>query len=410
MAHLAINGGTPVRTKPFPQWPVYDERERAQLREVLESGVWGIGSPKTAEFERRWAEYVGTKFALSCTNGTHAIQIAAKAAGVTYGVEVIVPSYTFIATASAVLEANGIPVFVDIEPDTYNIDPAAVEAAITPHTRAVIPVYAGGRPPDLDAINEIARRHGILVIEDAAEAHGSEWRGQRAGSIGDLGTFSFQSSKNLTAGEGGAVTTNDERLFDLCYSYQNVGRRREGGWYEHPILGTNNRMTAWQAAILCAGLERLEEQTNRRHRNGAWLEEQLSAIEGIRPMRSDERITRHCYHLYMLRYDRENFGGVPRERFLAALRAEGIPCSSGWTPLHRQEAILRQAEEYPRACVPQGRSLNYAQVHLPVTERIAAEEAVWFSQTILLGEQADMQDIVDAIAKIRTHVDELRAT
>lgn len=404
MSTLAILGGSPVRTAPFPKWPQPTEEEEECLREALYSGVWGIGSLLIETFEKKWADYVGTRYALTCTNGTDALYIAVKAAGLRVGEEVIVPPYTFIATASSVMLANGVPVFVDIQPDTYNLDPTAIEAAITERTRAIIPVHIGGRPADMDAILEVARRHDLIVIEDCAQAHGAIWRGRKVGSLGDMGCFSFQSSKNLTAGEGGAITTNEERFWSLCFSFKNVGRVPEGGWYEHRVLGSNHRMTAFQAAVLLAGLERLDEQTDRRHANGQYLDSQLSQIEGLETMAPDPRVERNAYHLYIFKYKAEEWGGVSRETFLRALRAEGIPASSGYVPLYRQEAFVVDAQRMPQF---QGKEVPYAKMSLPVCEQ-AAREGVWLFQSLLLGTRKDMDDIVEAIAKLRRHLDELR--
>ncbi|MGH7600332.1 MAG: DegT/DnrJ/EryC1/StrS family aminotransferase, partial [bacterium] len=220
MPHLALLGGAPTRKQPFPQWPLQRPGQLAALQQVWESGKWGVGSPFIAEFEKRFAEFQQAQYALSICNGTASLMIALKACGVRAGDQVIIPAYTFIATASAVLMVNAVPVFVDIDPETYNIDPAQIEAAITPTTRAIMPVHVAGQPADLDAILEIARRHQLPVVEDAAQAHGAEWKGRRVGAIGDIGSFSFQASKNLTAGEGGALVTDDKALIDLCFSYQ----------------------------------------------------------------------------------------------------------------------------------------------------------------------------------------------
>jgi len=401
MSQLAMDGGEKVRTKPFPGWPVWDESELNSLREALESGQWGIGNSKVSEFEEKFAAYVGVKYGICVTNGTAALEIALRAADIGPGDEVIVPPYTFMATASSVLMVNAIPIFADIDPGTYNLDPGAVEKAVTESTRAVIPVHIGGCPADMDGIMEVAKKHNLVVIEDACQAHAAEWRGQKVGSIGDMGCFSFQSSKNLCAGEGGIITTNDEKLADKCWSYHNCGRVRTGAWYEHHVVGSNFRMTGWQAAILLAQMERLDEQTEIRNRNGLYLSEKLSEIEGIRPARRDERVTKHAYHLYVFMYDASGFGNEPRSRFLQALSAEGIPCSPGYNPLYKHDLFKAPIQKCPLSCGYYKGEVDYSKVFCPVTEKACDEEAVWFGQNMLLGDQEDMDDIVKAIKKIK---------
>jgi dTDP-4-amino-4,6-dideoxygalactose transaminase len=406
MGKLALKGGEPYRKKPFPSWPVYGEEELRALKEVLYSGFWGIGGKKVEEFERRFASFHDAQYGIAVTNGTAALEVALRAAGIQAGDEVIVPAYTFLATASSVLYVNACPVFVDIDPETYNIDPRKVEEAITDKTKAIIPVHIGGCPADMDAIMDVARKHGLKVIEDAAQAHAAEWKGRKVGAIGDLGTFSFQSSKNITSGEGGIILTNDRNLYELAWSYHNCGRRKEEAWYRHFILGGNYRMTEFQAAILLAQLGRVEEQTKRRNENALYLSKRLSEIPGIRPLKRDPRVTSHAYHLYIFRYDAREFEGLPRERFIQALNAEGIPCSPGYTPLYRMP-FFESIGRCPLSCPYHGRKIDYASLSLPVTERACNEEAVWLKQSIFLGTKEDMDDIVGAVWKIRENVEEL---
>jgi dTDP-4-amino-4,6-dideoxygalactose transaminase len=395
---LAMNGGSPVRTRPWPSWPVYDETEVEAVAEVVRSGKWfAHGGTKVNEFAARFAEYQQARFAAPCTNGTQAIEIALRAAGVKAGDEVIVPPYTFIATASAVVAVNAVPVFVDIEPDTYNIDPARVEEAITERTSAILAVHIGGCPADMDALGEIARRRKVRLLEDAAQAVGAEWNGRRVGAIGDAGTFSFQASKNLNAGEGGVVLTDDEKVYDMAWSLINVGRVRQGGWYEHNAMSGNYRMSEWHGAILLAQMRRLDEQTERRNENALYLAEQLARIPGIAPLKRDARVTRHAYHLFIFRYDASQFGGLPRKEFLRALQAEGVPCSPGYLPLYRQAAFRIDASTHP---FPAQR-VDYNAVQCPVAERVCEDEAIWITQSVLLAERADMDDIVEAVAKIQ---------
>jgi dTDP-4-amino-4,6-dideoxygalactose transaminase len=406
MAKLAIKGGNPVRTKPFPKWPIWDDREIKALKEVCESGVWGIGGERVVAFEEAFSRYIGTRHAIATTSGTVALELALRSLEIKPGDEVIVPAYTFMATATSVLFTSAIPVFVDISPDTYCIDPVAVEDAVTDRTKAVIPVHIGGCPADMDGIMDVARRHGLAVIEDAAQAHGAEWRGKKVGSIGDLGCFSFQSSKNMTSGEGGAVTTNDDALADRCWSYHNCGRVRGGRWYEHHVLGGNYRMTEFQAAILIPQLERLDETTRKREENASKLTKALSEIPGIKPLKLPPQVTRHAYHLYIFRYEKEEFKGVPRDLFIKALNAEGIPCSPGYVPLYKEPIF--SSEDVRRILKLLGREeIDYPSIFLPNTEKACKEEGIWFYQSMLLGDEEDIEDIVEAIGKIRDNADEL---
>ena len=404
MSHLALLGGTPIRKQPFPQWPQPRPGQLAALQQVLESGKWGVGSPFIAEFEKRFAEFQQAKYALSVCNGTASLMIALKACGVKAGDQVIIPAYTFIATASSVLMVNAVPVFVDIDPETYNIDPAQIEAAITPTTKAIMPVHIAGQPANLDAILAIAKRHNLPVVEDAAQAHGAEWKGRRVGAIGNVGSFSFQSSKNLSAGEGGALVTDDKALIDVCFSYQNCGRVREGAWYEHRVLGGNFRLSAFQASLLTAQLATLAEDMQRRDLHAHYLDERLREIPGIKPLLVQPNVTRHARHLYIFRYDAEAFDGLPRDRFIDALRAEGIYCHKGYTPLYREQLFSLDPRQHPWI-----EGINYRELNLPVTERAGDEEAVWMPQSVLMGTEKEVEDIVKAVAKVQAHFGELLA-
>ena len=395
MTHqLALYGGQPVRTRPFPAWPVFDEREEHASLEVLRSGNWGVlTGDKVKAFEKRFAEFQGACFGTCVPNGTLALELALQAIDIGPGDEVITTPYTFIATASTVLTVGARPVFVDIDPQSFNIDPAQIEAAITERTKAIVPVHLAGQPADLDGILKIARRHNLRVLEDACQAWGAEWRGRRVGAIGDLGAFSFQASKNITAGEGGIVVTNDPKLHELCWSLHNVGRTPTGAWYQHEILGWNLRMTEWQGAIQLAQLERLPEHMPIREANARYLAEALAEVGGLTPLPDDPRVTQHARHLFIMRYDAAAFGGHSRDEFIAALRSEWIePCSSGYVALHRSPAIRRAlaARFGPDVELPS----------CPVAER-AAEEAVWIFQYALLGDRSDMDSIVEAARKIQ---------
>ena len=407
MAKLAIAGGPPVRTKAFAEWPQFDDLERRAITGVLESRNWG-GYP----FPNRWAELFGQRFAahqnakhaLCAANGTVTLEITLKAIGISPCDEVIVPAYTFEATAAPVLRLGAVPVFVDILPDTYCIDAAAAAEAITSRTRAIIPVHLAMNMADMDAISELAGWHGLKVIEDCAHAHGARWRGRGAGSIGDAGSFSMQTSKLMTAGEGGVVTTNDDELFELCQSYVNCGRASQTDRFGHRLLGFNYRMTEFQAAILLAQLERLPEQTERRTARAARLEAGLSAVSGIRLLRRDERLTTQAIYQFVFKYDAQAFGGASRDRLVAALEAEGIPAEGlFYEPIYRSPLFQVDPRDFPALAG----DLPWAKTRCPVAERAAYEESVWLPHQLLLGSEQDVDQIVEAVEKIQNHVDEL---
>jgi len=396
---LAIRGGLKTVDKQF-DWPVFDDTDVNAVLEVVKSGAWG--NPDCAglveSFENEFAKYCGSEFALSCVNGSVALRLALIASGVRPGDEVIVPPYTFIATASIVLEANCVPVFVDIDPETYNIDPNEIEKAITPKTKAIIPVHFAGQACDMDAIMDIALKHQLKVIEDAAHAHGGEYKGKKLGSIGDAGCFSFQSSKNLTCGEGGMVITDDEQLYDMMNSLRNVGRVKGGQWYEHHNLGCNYRITQLQAALLTKQLTRLEEQTQKRNENGIYLNSLLEKIDGIKPLARGHGETLHTYHIYIFKYEKSKFNNISKREFADMLAAEGVPSFMGYPePLYKQP--LFQEKNFMCYAIPD--EVNYKEVCCPETEKACYEDAVWIMQNTMLGTKEDMDLIAKAILKIQ---------
>jgi dTDP-4-amino-4,6-dideoxygalactose transaminase len=313
---------------------------------------------------------------------------------------VIVPPYTFLATATAVVACNATPVFVDVELDSFNIDPAKIESAIRPRTRAIIPVHFGGIACDMEAINNIAHKHKLIVIEDAAHAHGSEYKTRRAGSLADIGSFSFQSSKNLTCGEGGILTTNDDRLAGLCRSIHNCGRIPQGAWYEHHLMSGNFRLGEFQGAVLNRQLDRLDDQTDTRDRNGKYLDQEFTRIPGIRPQQRVAAVTRSAYHLYCFRFDQQAFG-IERARFIEAMNKEGIPVSGGYIlPLNEQPLFAKKSFG-PYTGYPNARpDIDYANAGMANCQRLCSVEACWLTQNVMLGTRADMDDIVRAIRKV----------
>lgn len=408
MPHLAIQNGQPVRTQPFPAWPVVDAGDEQALLNVLHSGTWGRHQGSRVQaFEAAWAEYCQARYCICVNTGTAALRLAVMAAGLQAGDEVIVPPYTFISTASAVLEANGVPIYVDIEPDTYNLDPQKIEAAITPRTRAIIPVHFAGLPCDMTRINAIAKKHHLVVIEDAAHAHGAEFQGRRAGSLGDIGCFSFQASKTLTSGEGGAITTSEEGFERIARSLHTVGRIQGGKWYEHHTMGGNYRMPEFAGGLLLSQLKRLDEQIERRERNAQYLDERLSAIPGIRPLKRGVGETRHGYYLYMFRYDAGKFREIPRARFIEAVKAEGIPAAVAYEQPINAQPLFTQRNFGPFDGWKQERSgYAYGSLDLPAAAQ-ACREGCWLPHNVLLGTLADMEDVVRAFEKVALHPKEL---
>ncbi len=403
--NLALRGGARVRSLPFSPWPVYDEREVTSLKEVLESRNWGgypFPNDRARLFGQKFAEHHNALYGVAVTNGTVSLELALKAAGIGPGDEVIVPAYTWEGTAAAVLFAGGVPVFVDVDPDTYCLDANLIEASLSQRTRAIIPVHLGFRFADLDRIMEIARKHDLFVLEDCAHAHGGRWRGRGAGSVGDAGSFSFQTSKLMTAGEGGIVITSDIELADQVIRLANCGRPARREARGRPSLGHNYRMTEFQAGILTAQLERLDEQTEKRERNTAYLEQKLGSIAGVSLLNRDPRMTTQASYHYVFRFHSAEFGGIHRNAFVAALNAEGIPSDGRF-----YEAVYRSPLfDFPVRDYPAWTERNQ-RPHCPVTERAGYEESVWLPHELFLGGRSDVDDILTAIDKIRENIPEL---
>ncbi len=396
MAQLAIHGGTPVRSpeKPWPSWPVFGDEEHRALNEVLQSGKWWYGE-RVRQFEWAYAAFQDANHCITCASGTAALEVALHALGVRPGDEVIVPAYTFVATASAVAWLGATPVFVDVD-ETWNLNADLIEPALTEHTRGIIPVHFGGRICDMDRINAIASSNNLFVLEDACHSWGGKWKGKGTGALGHCGVFSFQMSKNITSGEGGAILTDNEELAEACRSIANCGRGGNSTWYGHIRLGTNARLTEFQAALLTAQLTRLEAQTLLREKNATYLDAALEEIEGLIPQPCDKRITRRPYHLYCLRVDPERFG-CSRDQLLKAVRAEGLPISAGYSmPLYKQPAFAEGSD-----------AARYARTSCPVAEDLCYRSGMWLTHPLLLGTEEDMQDIVTIFRKIKQNVQEL---
>lgn len=404
----ALLGGTPVRGKPFPAWPVFDEHEEHALLEVLRSGRWWRGSgAQVARFESAFAELMGARHCVATANGTSALFASLGALEIGPGDEVVLPPYTFVATLNVILLHFALPVFVDTDPETFQMDARKLKAAVSDRTAAILPVHLGGGAADLDTILAVAGERRLPVVEDACQSHLAEWRGKKVGTLGATGCFSFQASKNLNAGEGGAILTNDPDLADKCYAFHNNARGRGTPGYRG-LRGANLRLTEFQAAVLLTQMTRLEAQSRVREQNAAHLTRLLEQIPGIQPARVYPGCTRNAYHLYLFRYRAEAFAGLPRDKFLRALQAEGVPCSGGYTPLNEEpflQATL-QSRAYRRLYPPEVLAEWPERTACPVNRQLCAE-AVWLPQTALLGPRADMDDIAAAIARIQRHAGEL---
>lgn len=413
MAKLAIKGGAKVRTAPWPSWPPQTEREKEELLGVLKRGSWGgYPSPnaKAREFNEKFAAAHDAKYGVACANGTVSLEMCLRAGGLKYGDEVIVTPYTWIATASAVVTTNGVPVFADVKAEDYTIDPDIVEAKITAKTKAIIAVHLGSSAADMDRLMDIAKKHELLVIEDCAHAHGGKWRGKGLGSIGHFGSFSFQSSKLMTAGEGGIVLTNDDEFNQKLHSLVNCGRKEPGyDGFKGYLVGWNYRISEWQAAVLIAQLESLAERTRLREQNADYLTEQLNRIPGLSTIKRDPRLTPQHHYQYIFKYNPEGFKGLHRDTFLMALMAEGMSFDGDfYEPLPGRDIFPVTADYYPAIRERYGDAITAAHAaDLPVTKKATYEEAVWVHYPYLMGTKKDIDDIVEAIRKIQKNVDEL---
>ena len=409
----ALLGGSPVRRDKWPSWPVFNQAEENGLLDVLRSGFWYRGSGKrVAEFERSYARLMGSKFSLATANGTSALITSLGALGITAGDEVVIPPYTFVATLNAVLIHYALPVFVDTDVETFQINHRKLEEALTPATKVVMPVHLGGGMAEMDEILAVAGARNIPVVEDACQSHLAEWRGKRSGTMGKAGCFSFQASKNLNSGEGGAIISDDEDFIEKCYAFHNNGRARRvtNDNFSYASHGANLRLTEFQAAILLAQMRRVEAQSSTREQNARYLTMQLKNVEGITPAIDYGGTTRNAYHLYMLRYSEEQFAGLSRATFIKALNAEGIPCGGGYTPLTEEPFLKERLESpgYKKIYGEQRIKQVMEQNRCPDNVRLC-KEAVWFTQTMLLGGRNDMDNIVAAIQKIKKSAAALKA-
>ncbi|MDP2949173.1 MAG: DegT/DnrJ/EryC1/StrS family aminotransferase [Chloroflexota bacterium] len=390
-SRLAIEGGEPVRRAPYPPWPVLGEEDEQAVGEVLRSGrLTSLTGGTVAQFEAEFARYHGIKHCVAASSGTTAIHLALAAAGISAGDEVIVPTHTFIASATPILHQGAVPVFADVEADTFNVSRETIEPLLTPRTKAIIAVHLNGHPAAMDGILRLAQDRGLVVVEDAAQAHGALYQGRKVGTIGRMGCFSFWEDKIMTSGgEGGAVITDDDELAARLRMIRSHGEGPIAGErrYYHLVLGYNYRMPAMQAAVGLVQLRRLEEYLEARRRNAAYLTERLKEVPAVVPPYVAPYAV-HSYYKYIcrLRTDLRQAQGVSVdiERFVAAVAAEGVPISRRYpTPLHRQPVFQK---------------LGYGDVSCPVAERLAGELFILLVHPTV--SERDLDDVAAAIGKV----------
>jgi dTDP-4-amino-4,6-dideoxygalactose transaminase len=413
MSELAILGGPKTRTEPYPQWPVWDQRDIDAVTEVIKSGRWGgypYPGPKTAELAKKFAELQGGVYAVPMINGTVTMEVALRAADVGWGDEVIVPAYTFQATASAPMAAGAIPVIVDVDPNTYCLSAEAAAKAITSKTKAIIPVHLGASMADMDAIMELAKKHNLIVIEDCAHAHGAKWNGQGAGTIGHFGSFSLQSSKTLTSGEGGILLCKSAEHAALAASIIDCGRPHAlGGGDEDSnglaIQGGNYRLSELQAALALVGIERFPEQAKQREAMAAYMDEALSEIKGIRVLKRDERHTTRSFYRYIFAIDPAEFG-MEHDLLCGALDAEGIDAWTGYHAMNNYDLFQPQKS---KLAVPNAfpEYFDFEKLDLPEAIRACEHEAVWLDEALFRAGPKGVDDAVEAIKKIQKNAAEL---
>ncbi len=376
----------------IPEWPIADETEEEKLKEVLQSAVWWRNAGNQVKaFEKEFAEYQGCDNGITVANGTQAIEIALKALGIGEGDEVIIPDFTFYSTASAVLAVNAIPVFVDVEKDTFCIDTEQIERAVTDRTRAIIPVHMAGNIANMKEINRIAKKYNLLVIEDCSHAHGAFMDGKGAGSFGTLGTFSFQNAKLMTSGEGGIVI-GDETYMERILLEANCGRAEGDTSYQHVLVGTNSRLSEFQGAVLRAQLSRLSKQVECRERNYKHLEKCFEDIQGITLQRFNPEMTINPHYMIMCYYNKDKFGGAERADFIEYLRESGIPCNRSYESLHKLPVCSDLLKGKWRM-VSNSSSGEETCVN---SERIS-DTVVCLNHNILLSDEKLVEDIADVI-------------
>ncbi|RIH62735.1 DegT/DnrJ/EryC1/StrS family aminotransferase [Mariniphaga sediminis] len=407
-----VLGGEKAHTGVFPSWPVFDQKEEKALNDVLQSKNWcRLGSTKVDNFEAQYKKLNGAKHCLATSSGTSSLSTMLGALDVGPGDEVVIPVYTFIATYNVVTLNYALPIFVDSDIESFQIDANKIEPAITKQTKVIMPVHIGGSPADLDKILSIGEKTKLPIIEDACQAHLAEWKGKKVGNFGLGGAFSFQASKNLNSGEGGAIITNDDSFAQTCYNFHNQGQggRVTGFNPGSGTRGTNLRLTEFQGNLLVAQMTRVVEQTNRRYENARYLSKLLNDIPGITPAKLYEGTTLSAYHLYMFRYDKSFFDGLSRSKFIEALKQEGIPCSKGYGMINKDAYVTGLVKNKHYLKIYGEKTMNdwLERNQCPQNDKLTGEESLWFFQYMLLGSKTDMEQIAEAIRKIQKYAPEI---
>lgn len=399
MGNLAINGGSKITSKELPAWPVFSLEDRNNLLKTYESGSWGPGGSQSQRLEKSMAEFSKVKYCIPVANGTVSISLILRALGIGRGDEVIIPPFTFIATISSLIYAGVTPVFADIDPETTNLSPESAERAITPKTKAIMPVYIGGRPAEMEKFETLCKKHGLYLIGDAAQAIGSEYDGRGIGSYGIAASVSCQNTKNLTCGEGGLILTNDKDLNDKIRRMLSGGTDESGRIVS---LGMAYGMSEWQASMLNSQLPKTADEIALRMENAAYLDEAISKLDFCSSLKKDPRITRNTYHIYTIMLHKKLLKGVSRETFLKALNAEGIPLSAGYTPMYDFPCIKGK---YASSCLEAPVNIR---PDTPVLEYASRHEICWLPQNALLGTRSDMDSVIRGLIKVYEHLDELK--
>jgi dTDP-4-amino-4,6-dideoxygalactose transaminase len=412
MSQLAILGGQPVRRKPFSPWPQYQASDITRIVKTVESRHWGGYPLPTAlaqQFCASFAELQGVRYALPVANGTVAITVALQAAGIGFGDEVIVPAYTWDGTATAALAMGAVPVFADVDADTYCLDVESVRKAITPRTKAVIPVHLAMRFTEMDGLLKLAAEHGLKVIEDCAHAHGGAYNGRGAGSMGDIGCFSLQESKLMTSGEGGMVVTNKLEHYEALQTIVNCGRASLTDQFGQRLIGLNYRMTDLQIALLIGQIETLPALRQKRAEHAALLSELLSKIPHVRPLPAQPAVTQQTHYCYVFQYRPEPGRPAPhRDLFVAALEKEGIPCDGRfYEAVYRSDLFYATPANCAQLALGRDEEMDYSKCSCPVSERAAYDESVWLFQFCLIGDEEDVRDMARAVEKVSENLDVL---
>ena len=407
---LAIHGGEPVRKEGFPRWPMIAENDEESLLDALRRKEWcRLYGNLVTTFEKSWAEKLGVKHAIGLTSGTGSLYAALHAVDIEPGDEVILSPYTFIATLNVIIQHYALPVFSDTDLETFQMDKNSLESRINENTRCLLPVHMGGNVVDMGGVMAVAKKHNLAVVEDACQSHCAEWDGKKAGTIGDVGCFSFQATKILASGEGGAAVTNSDALYDKLHSFHNNGRDRVTGTKDGYIhQGTNLRMTEFQGALLNSQLTRFDEQGKKRIENADYFCELLKDVPGVKPAKKSPGSTKSTYYLFMADYEKDAFGGLPKGLFIDAMNKEGIPLGGGYKPLNKEPFVemLFNSKAYKSIYSEERLKAWREKNECPQNDKVC-QRGMFFGQEILLGTKKDIDQIVDAIMKIHANKEAL---